>query len=139
MNIIHSVDTFAFSEICNIVYRFAKYGEEIVRIVKSEKEDLNPEDLTAILRTRNPHNEIQVTISAYSCLTISKEGTVTNKYKIAAGPDLNSVILLKERDCTSSNTVICNNINNTKPVYEIIEFVKNLFFLYIELHTKNLY
>lgn len=138
-NIIHSVDTFGFCEICNIAYRFAKYGEEIVRIVRSEKKDLNPEDLTAILRTRNSCTEMQVTVSAYTCLTISKEGKMTNKYKIAAGPDSHSIVLLKERDYTDSNTLKCNNVSNTKPVYEIIELINNLFFLYVELYSKNLY
>lgn len=83
--------------------------------------------MTLILRTKISDTGTSVAISAYSCLTISKKGTPSNKYKISAGPDNNSLILLKEKNNSYGRTV------------EIIELIKNLFIEYVELYWEGYY
>lgn len=128
-----------FFKICNVVYRFTKYGEEIIDFLLSMRVKPTSEDLIAILRTGTSDTEIRIKISAYPCTTISKAGKITIKYRIAAGPNNNSVILLAERNNFDSNSTQNNHLSNTETVYEIIELVQYLFVEYVQLYCQNWY
>lgn len=85
---------------------------------------MNQERLLTVLRTENDKPKITF-ITAYVCNGhIPGTSVVIRKYKIAAGPNNTSVILLKETDCP-------NNVSNNTQCYEIIELIEYLSFDYV--------
>lgn len=86
-----------------------------------------PLHVVATLAAVEPNSEIHFYVTLYECLlkTETSEGTkyLTN-YKIAAGPDNNSVILIQQKGDNR---------------FEVIEYIKNLSIDYVYFLMEKYY
>lgn len=113
-----------------------RYIEEItISPVKNIKKYF--EKLITILRIGNDQPKLTF-MSAYTCVGyISKTETIITKYKIAAGPNDTSVILLKETNCPNNiSTFLSKRFSKYDNCYEIIELIEYLIPDYINILTK---
>lgn len=89
----------------------------------------NKVQLIATLKSGNGQHKF-TRISAYTCIgRIPKTGQIIMKFKIAAGPNETSVIVLRESKCLTNPHIFQSDEN----CYEIIELIEYLSLQYIKI------
>lgn len=119
-----------FSNICRTVLRRARYFKDIKVSSTEDIPKLYPEKLLTVLRTGNDEPAL-IFMVAYTCRGyIPKTKTIITTYKIAAGPENTSVIVLRKIDCP-------NNAPHISSCYEIIELIANVSLEYVNFIFKR--
>lgn len=137
LNIVNRSKSVNFSRICQIVFRRLRYITEII-VFPTANISKDTEKVITIFRTANGDDKLTL-MDAHICPGyIPKTETKIMKYKIAAGINNNSVIVLREIYCPNSAYDLRSDF--AIDCCEIIELIENLSnnYMHFLYHYNNL-
>lgn len=123
-----------FFTLCQIVLRRTRYFGEII-VSPKDNTPKNEESVVVVLRTGNDKPKLTL-MSAYACSgLIPNTETIITNYKIAAGPNQSSMVVLREINCPSEIIYDKNYfLTYTLICYEIVELIEYLSVQYINIY-----